>query len=127
MRSLLQGRLRWKKRYPLGSSGGVEHCTLLEAMPVVPAVPGGSDENKPWLTHIASILGGKWKSGTTVMSGHGTLKIVTLDDPDPERYTWPDPTTAASFRTTAREGSWALVWERGGTTQPLALLSPADS
>jgi hypothetical protein len=119
LRCIVEGRLAWQARYPLGASGEVERCRLAGGN-----VVGPSDAEAHALAALLQALGKPYKDGATVLSGTGGLRLRHLERAEAGTYVWPDPAAAAAFAGVRDEKAWALTWVEGATIRPLALLSP---
>jgi hypothetical protein len=123
--TVLDGRLRWRARYPLGAAGSVERCVLEDAAPAAESDDNGQRTGQLRLVdHTRATLAKGWKAGTALLDGYGPVRLEQLDPADADAYLWADPAAAAALRECGTERVWAIVWNRGGSQAPLALLSP---
>jgi hypothetical protein len=140
MRSLVRGSLRWRARYPLGASGSIERCVLLNATLAEPGAggtenarnAGSAGDERAWesrlLDQAHAVLTRRPNDGAQMLPGAGSVRLAKLHVAEAEGYVWPDPTAAAVFRTAGAalksDDVWAVVWKEDALVQPLALLSP---
>ncbi|MBI3972497.1 MAG: hypothetical protein HY332_14550 [Chloroflexi bacterium] len=121
LRCIVEGRLRWRARYPLGATGDVERCRLAEANTVAPH----ENEARALSTMLELIQGKGLRDGATVLSGTGSLRLRLLEPAESNAYLWPDPAACDAFRSIGEKKVWALTWVEGSVIKPLVLLSPA--
>jgi hypothetical protein len=134
MRSLVRGSLRWRARYPLGASGSIERCVLLNATLAIPGAgsAGSAGDERAWearlLDQAHAVLTKRPSDGAQVLAGSGSVRLAKLHAAEAESYVWPDPAAAEVFRTAGEaltsDDVWAVVWKDDALVQPLALLSP---
>ena len=120
LRRSIQGRLRWRARYPLGASGEVQRCVLEDAGWVAPP----KEEEDPLAPFRKALASGKLEDGQVVVRGGGPLRVKQLEAAMTSSYVWPSPSTEAAFRSAVADRHWALAWMQGALTTPLALIVP---
>jgi hypothetical protein len=120
LRTALEGRLRWRARYPLGASGEVYRFAL-EPSPETRArtapVPG---LDRFW----KALGGGRLADDVSVLGSYGPVRIRRLDPARADEYVWPGAAPHDLFARSGKGEVWALTWQQGALTAPLLLLSP---
>jgi hypothetical protein len=137
MRSMVRGSLRWRARYPLGASGSIERCVLLNGTLAMPGAggtenAGSARDERAWesrlLDQTRAVLTKRPNDGAQVLAASGSVRLAKLHAAEAEGYVWPDPAAAEVFRTAGEalrsDDVWAVVWKDDALVQPLALFSP---
>ncbi len=125
LRRVIQGRLRWRGRYPLGASGVLQRCGVESAIwhelpkhaTLAPLETLGQDLRK----------GDPFES-RLVGAGQIGLTVRPLGSNDPPSFAWPDAALRELTLIHLRQAPlWGLVWDDRETSSLLALIEPGSS
>jgi hypothetical protein len=116
----LRTQLRWKARYPVGSAGEVQHCSL--HAPAVRAFAELTDD--PVQTFRDLLTTDRLHDGLPIFNSGGPLRVRQLAPTESASYVWLDPPAETLFRESPERTVWSLVWQQDAICVPLAILQP---